>query len=48
MAFPRGGLRRFRPQTAEGPSFAELFGALPVAVLVLDFLLTKALIVLLY
>ncbi len=36
MAFPRGGLKRFRPQTVEGPSFAELFGALSVAVLVLD------------
>ncbi|MFZ5746186.1 MAG: two-component system sensor histidine kinase NtrB [Pseudomonadota bacterium] len=35
MALPRGGLRRLvRP--AGGPSFPELFAALPVAVLVLD------------
>lgn len=36
MAFPRGGLRRARPEAITGPGFAELFGALPVAVLVID------------
>lgn len=37
MAFPRGGLRRLRPAPpATGPKFAEMFAALPVAVLVID------------
>lgn len=35
MAFPRGGLRR-RSAPASGPNFAELFAAMPVAVLVID------------
>jgi len=37
MAFTRGGLRRARPPVApSGPGYAELFAALPVAVLVID------------
>ncbi len=36
MAFPRGGLRRARPAPVSGPKFAELFAAMPVAVLVID------------
>jgi len=40
MAFPRGGLtaalRRAKTETIAGPGFAELFGALPVAVLLID------------
>ncbi|MES2443778.1 MAG: ATP-binding protein [Pseudomonadota bacterium] len=36
MAFPRGGLRRAKPVPVTGPGFVELFGALPVAVLVID------------
>lgn len=36
MAFARGGLRRARPAAAAAPAFAELFAALPVAVLVID------------
>ncbi|WP_448664509.1 two-component system sensor histidine kinase NtrB [Sphingomonas sp. CJ20] len=36
MAFPRGGLRRAKPERAGGPGFAELFAALPVAVLAID------------
>ncbi|WP_066795513.1 two-component system sensor histidine kinase NtrB [Sphingomonas soli] len=35
MALPRSGLRA-GPQAKEGPGFAELFGALPVGVLVID------------
>jgi two-component system nitrogen regulation sensor histidine kinase GlnL len=35
MAFARGGLRRAKPE-ATSPGFAELFAALPVAVLVID------------
>ena len=35
MAFPRGGLRR-KPAPIAGPGFAELFAALPVAVLAID------------
>jgi two-component system, NtrC family, nitrogen regulation sensor histidine kinase GlnL len=36
VAFARGGLRRAKPIPASGPGFAELFAALPVAVLVID------------
>lgn len=36
MAFARGGLRRAKPSPVTGPGFAELFGALPVATLVID------------
>ncbi|AJP71639.1 two-component system sensor histidine kinase NtrB [Sphingomonas hengshuiensis] len=36
MAFPRGGLRRAKPEPVNGPGFAELFAALPVAVLAID------------
>ena len=36
MAFPRGGLRWSKPAPVTGPGFAELFAALPVAVLVID------------
>jgi two-component system, NtrC family, nitrogen regulation sensor histidine kinase GlnL len=36
VAFARGGLRRAKPELAQGPGFAELFAALPVAVLVID------------
>ena len=36
MAFARGGLRRAKPVAVAGPGFAELFGALPVATLVID------------
>src|SRR6202008_4580901 len=36
VAFPRGGLRRAKPAPVTGPGFAELFAALPVAVLVID------------
>jgi len=37
MALPRGSLRRARPPVApSGPGYAELFAALPVAVLVID------------
>ncbi|RYD92816.1 MAG: PAS domain-containing protein, partial [Sphingomonadales bacterium] len=35
MALTRSGLRA-GPQAQEGPGFAELFGALPIAVLVID------------
>lgn len=36
MVFARGSLRRARPEPIRGPGFAELFAALPVAVLVID------------
>ncbi|MHA6719318.1 two-component system sensor histidine kinase NtrB [Sphingomonas sp. RS6] len=36
MAFTRGSLRRSGGRTVDGPGFAELFGALPIAVLVVD------------
>jgi two-component system nitrogen regulation sensor histidine kinase GlnL len=36
VAFPRGGLRRAKPEPVQGLGFAELFAALPVAVLVID------------
>jgi two-component system, NtrC family, nitrogen regulation sensor histidine kinase GlnL len=36
MAFARGGLRRPRPEPVARPGHAELFAALPVAVLVID------------
>jgi two-component system nitrogen regulation sensor histidine kinase GlnL len=36
MALSRGGLRRAKPAPATGPDFGVLFGALPVAVLVID------------
>jgi len=36
VAFPRGGLRWTKPASVTGPGFAELFAALPVAVLVID------------